>query len=392
MKLPPFGVLILLVLVTLAGCAGGTTGSAARSTTLAGPSSTTSVGTSPTTGVASRSTSVAPSNAGGTPTPARPTSTTARSPTTGSADAPSARSSTVTPTDGGPSAPTGGSTAATSNAGATGSGGAPATATPTTTPALTPVTTPPPAPDGFPPGVTTTGVWNASALVAAHSDALAATSYRFTARVEKSRFADDDYHDAVFTRTGTVATARASFLTDTVETDGFEPRSPRRVHDVWANRSTVLTRVEGSNGTRYGAGLRTPGRRTETASLVTESFLVRRTLADGQFSVADVRRTDARTLVTLVSDTYVGRTPAPANVTAFHAALVVDDRGVVHRLNETLATADPTGGRRTTTRYSFGVTTVGPVVTTRPAWARLANDTTASGWTDLGWLGGGRFP
>ncbi|WP_440010319.1 DUF7537 family lipoprotein [Halomicrococcus sp. SG-WS-1] len=227
-----------------------------------------------------------------------------------------------------------------------------ADATETTT-----ATTLDPANADLPPGVDESGVENASALVAAHEDALAGTGYEFEYRLQRR------YDDETTTvRQHGAATAGLSSFVAKATVDG---EAPITTSATWANESVVLRHYETNEGEQYKKQTRTDEPQRETESLVTKATVLRSLLASGEFSVATVERVGDRTLTTLRADEYSGDGHFQ-DVETFDATVVVDASGRVHEFTRTVETDD---GHR---RSEFEITSLGPTTVERPDWAGQA--------------------
>ena len=217
-----------------------------------------------------------------------------------------------------------------------------------------------PATADLPPGVTESGLANASSLVAAHEDSLAETGYEFEFHAN-SRYANET---SVGTQTGTVAAGLSTFLVRT----SVEDDSSTYQTTTWANESVALTAFTSDGDRRYQERERTADTQKEITSQATKATTLQSILESGEFSVASVERAGDRTLTTLRADTYSGEGHFDG-VSQYDATVVVDSSGRVHEFHWTIETADL---RR---ESDFELTAIGPVSVERPDWAGAAAET-----------------
>ncbi len=220
----------------------------------------------------------------------------------------------------------------------------------------------------LPPGVSESGVDNASTLVAAHEEALSATGYEFTFRQNYSVETDENQTlppalaDTSAVQNGTVAAGLAPFRVHT-ETERETPnRTVASTVDYWGNESEVAVRAIQENRTQYQTFQRDSNATGEDAlgqpsfdAVVTKSRILEGVLQSGEFEVAGTEEVDGRTLVTLEATEYSGTLGvAPENVTAYNATVVVDERGLVHEFE--FALASTTRSIPVELQYGFEVT------------------------------------
>lgn len=242
----------------------------------------------------------------------------------------------------------------------------------TTTDAPTTTGTPlDPASADLPPGVTAAGVENASQLLAAHRDALAASGFRFRLEANTSFGAGEVSHR---TGNGTVSEGLAPLRLQSRTRRSADGQTLQRETDTWANESVALTRYHTDARTRYAQRSvvngttgtdATSARTVSLARLATQSHIVQLALRAGEYEVAGVEIRDGTTLTTLRATAVSGQSSVE-NVSEYESTLVVDERGRVHRLDMTLL------GDSTHLRYDFELTYFGDVTVEYPSWTERA--------------------
>jgi hypothetical protein len=235
--------------------------------------------------------------------------------------------------------------------------------------------------DALPPGVSEAGVDNASALVAAHRDALEATGYTFEFRQNYSVDAPGNetvpmaLADTNASQNGSVGEGLAPFRVHTESERAADNGTQLSVVDYWGNETVVAVRAEQGNQTQYRTFQRTAND-TGTAqqlgqpsfdAVITKSRILAGVLRSGSFEVAGTEETEDGTLVTLRATEYNASLGVdPENVTAYNATVVVDERGMVHEFDFRLASTNREFPVEL--RYRFEVTDLGPRNVTEPAW------------------------
>lgn len=228
----------------------------------------------------------------------------------------------------------------------------------------------------LPPGVNSSGVENASRLVAAHREALAESGFAFRLAANVSY---EERYDAQSVARGTVAKHFAPFRIRSDVDSRMGNRTIRGTTDTWANETVLLAEYRLRNQTRYqqvDATLNeTPDAdpfaampAVNVAEQASQSAIVRFALMTGQYEVASVETRDGLTLTTLRA-TGVNRSLVErgyGNVSRYESTLVVDELGRVRRANTTLET------NQSFVSYDFALTTVGSVVVPYPRWADRA--------------------
>lgn len=240
----------------------------------------------------------------------------------------------------------------------------------------------------LPPGVTEDGVSNASALLEAHREALAETSYVFESR---SNYSMGDVA-GTGEQSGTVAKGFFPHVSHATATIQRGNRTVEYDVDQWANESVTLVRYRTENRTQYRKLFhgddeqRSPGpgfggpflNRSDVESSISGTALIESVLATSNFTVESVETVDGHTLTTLRAET-VNESGGfgTANVTEYDARFVVDERGLVREVKFTMAFEDELGDE-TLLDYRFEVVRTGPVVVSRPAWSDAALATTSA--------------
>lgn len=237
--------------------------------------------------------------------------------------------------------------------------------------------------EALPPGVSESGVTNASELVAAHVDVASGIGYEFTFQQNYSVDAGENatlppsLADTTAVQNGTVAEGLAPFRVHTeTERDTGNDTTMSTV-DYWGNETLVALRAQQADQTEFRTFQR-DGNETRAGALgrpafdsvVTKSRLVEGVLQSGSFEVAGTEQVDDRTLVTLRATEYQGTLGVAAeNVTAYDATVTVDERGLIHGFE--FALSSTTRSVPVQLNYSFELTQT-DVNVTRPAWVSEA--------------------
>ena len=240
----------------------------------------------------------------------------------------------------------------------------------------------------LPPGVTEDGVSNATALLEAHQDALAATGYEFESRSNYSMGGVA----TVSEQSGTVAKAFFPYVS---HADATVERGNQTVEydlDQWGNESLTLVRIQTENRTQYQklfyeeGGERSPSlgsggpfvNRSDVEASVSGTGLIASALAMSNFTVESVETVDGHTLTTLrAEEVNESGGFGTANVSQFDGTLVVDERGLVREVNVSMAFESGFGGENRLA-YHFEIVRTGPVVVQRPAWTDEALESSSA--------------
>lgn len=235
----------------------------------------------------------------------------------------------------------------------------------------------------LPPGVSESGVENASTLVSAHEEVLAASSYEFTfvqnysVETGENQSLPPALADTRAVQNGSVAAGLAPFAVHT-ETERETPNETvSSTVDYWGNESVVAVRAVQMNQTQFRTFQRDGNASEQDAfgqpsfdAVVTKSRILDGVLRSGEFAVAGTEQVEGRTLVTLEATEYAGTLGvSPENVTAYDATVVVDERGLVHSFEFSLAST--TRSIPVELRYEFDVTQT-EVDVSEPAWVSEA--------------------
>lgn len=185
----------------------------------------------------------------------------------------------------------------------------------------------------LPPGVTESGVENASALAAAHEETLLAEGFVLNVT---SEFDGSTLGNRTTNARWLVAPGGERFALDARTTVHDEPPVESRLGDEYRQRlwrdATLVSRVDAGNETRYS---NLDALRVEPG--VTKSAEYERYLAGGNVTVERVVAGEDHTLTTLVAD---DARPAEGVDGRYDARFVVDERGVVHEATVTTGQRD----------------------------------------------------
>lgn len=213
---------------------------------------------------------------------------------------------------------------------------------------------------GPPPGVGNGEVTNATALIAAHEDALAPTGFAYVATIN----ATTSRQSRGSTR---IAPVRRRQTTTVATSGAYSYHLANRVTgatvDAWGNRSTEFVRLRAAGQTRYQTA------KPKSRARLTGSALLRQYLRDG-FTVTSTNQSGGQTYYRLES---TGSQPParslPANATNvedYRVRATVDGDGRVHAMR---ATANYTiGGEQATLDVRYRLERTGVEQVSRPAW------------------------
>jgi hypothetical protein len=246
----------------------------------------------------------------------------------------------------------------------------------TTTDNATTVETVSPATADLPPGVTESGVANASELLAANRRALSESDYAF--RLVRTDSGENKYNSRSISR-GTVGKQFAPYRIHSEKILQLGNRTSRVTVDTWGNESIVLMKYSERNRISYRKFVATENDTVETdpfemlpsfahSGQLSHSYVVAFPLLTGEFEVESVERRDGLTLTTLRA-TELNRTLGERdseNVSNYSATLVADERGRIHRANLTVEFSESTFG------YDFRLTDIGGATVPYPQWADRA--------------------
>jgi hypothetical protein len=220
----------------------------------------------------------------------------------------------------------------------------------------------------LPPGVTETGVENASALAAAHNETLLDEGFAIDVAESSNPGHGGPTNES---RSVVVAPGADRFLVDSRRVEyGSDDRSNvtnRRHEQVWSNESTTLgvTPVENASVAYRTDYPTSPG-------VLTRAGVYESVLRSGDFVVERVVARDGHTFTTLVADDG----DASGDGTALPAdRLVVDERGVVHEATLSQRAAAIGEGDASRTVRSYRLVDLG-ASPDRPAWVGNVTVTT----------------
>lgn len=227
----------------------------------------------------------------------------------------------------------------------------------------------------FPPGVARDGFTNLSKLVQTNRRALLESGYVSAVRLRGRMTANNRTRNLSLAQREVVAPGAARFLFQVKRQSG--PAVQRT--DVWSNGSATYARVSRGGQAAY---------REVPASKVRKQLaggqLIELYVGPGNFTLRNVSTRDNRTLLTYRSTDYVrrpsGQMPAPENVSAYQAVVVVDLQGRVHFVDVQIAYSGPRGGKARF-RLQYAVRSVGGVSVERPSWVETARDRLANSST-----------
>lgn len=187
-----------------------------------------------------------------------------------------------------------------------------------------------PAEAELPPGVSESGVTNASALVAAHNRTLRAEGFvlngTFVRDPPNSGHQERRYHTVV-------GPDAERFLTG-VRTVQYAPDGAgaqvtgRERTQVWGNTTTMIRRTTIDNRTISG-----PAERLGTSLSLTRAPQYASYLNYGEFTIERVVARDGHTFTTLVAD---GLSEDFGENATFEGRLIIDEGGIIHEGNITL--------------------------------------------------------
>jgi len=215
----------------------------------------------------------------------------------------------------------------------------------------------------YPPGVSSSGLDNATALAAAHNESLAGESYVLTVGME-----------ATYSQDGRNATAGSQRVVSMAGNGTFlvEARNRGAVarnETVWAEGETAFARAQRGGEVQYDQRDATRIRPQLSAHGLLGDYL-----AAAEFEVDSVDRRDGRTFVTLRATEFTGGTVGASydNVSVYEATAVVDETGRIHRLNVHLEGTD--GGTDVTLDLQVELDENASVDVSRPGWVDEARE------------------
>lgn len=218
----------------------------------------------------------------------------------------------------------------------------------------------------LPPGVTSDGISNATALAQTSRRGLVESGYVAGFRLRSQVQMGGRTRNLSLAQREVVGPGAARYLFQVQRrTGGAESRM-----DAWSNGSTSLLRQERGGNVSYRSidGERLRGQ-FGAGQLITQY------VGAGDYELTEVNRTANGTFLTLRATEYVKRPtaqmPAPENVTSFRGIAVVDGQGRLRYLDARMAYAGPNDGSAVL-RIRFRVRELGAVRVDRPAWVGKA--------------------
>ncbi|PSP87188.1 hypothetical protein BRC90_11105 [Halobacteriales archaeon QS_4_69_34] len=216
--------------------------------------------------------------------------------------------------------------------------------------------------DDLPPGVSETGVENATALLAAHRAALVESGFESAAR--RNGTARRDSETVAFDEgQRVVAAPGAETYSSRVVMSG-----PGTAYEFWSNGSVELVRAQIGGTTRYRRG---SGR---SAGALTSVGLLGSSVVGGNYTPTSVEGSGDGRRITLQARTLDEPSRVlPANATdvsGYASTLVLDGEGRVRSL-ETVANYT-IGGREARFELRYALRQVGGVTVERPDWVGTA--------------------
>lgn len=244
-------------------------------------------------------------------------------------------------------------------------------ATPSATASATPSATASPTTNGgqasLPPGVTQSGVADASALVEAHTAALERTGFIVTSRGQ-----------ATIVRQGTLVEAKTQERA-AVEANRTAYRATRRDEASFYSREEEAWYDADAGSQAQSRHVKTPGeteRRTRDPhpiGALTGKAVLENHLRGGDFTVSNTETVNGGTRVTLVANSVENETAvltalpdAAQEVTAYEGRAVVDEQGRVHSFTATVEYV--IRGERRTYEVDYQIQQIGDVTVQRPPW------------------------
>lgn len=216
--------------------------------------------------------------------------------------------------------------------------------------------------EDLPPGVTSDGISNATALARTSHRGLVESGYVAGFRLQSQVQMGGRTRNLTLAQREVVEPGAARYLFQVQRrTGGAGSRM-----DAWSNGSTSLLRQERGGNVSYRSidGERLRGQ-FGAGQLVTQY------VGAGDYELTSVNRTANGTFLTLRATEYVRRPtaqmPAPENVTSFRGIAVVDRQGRLRYLDVRMAYAGPNDGSAVL-RIRFRVRELGAVRVDRPAW------------------------
>ena len=227
-------------------------------------------------------------------------------------------------------------------------------------------------PDGFPPGVTETRLRNATRLAAAHQTAIREESFAFRQVVSMAVDLPVDGRTlrTSATTVGVVSRNLSTFHLQTTSHESDGNWSETTAREQWANATALYRHTDDGNRARYATIPRQEAMQMEIDSQATGFIVMNDVLGRGDYEVVTTSERDGRTFFTLEATNYTAGDAG--NLSRFESTVVVDDRGVVRRLNTTLVASEDADSQLRRMHFEFELTRVGSITVEKPAWVANA--------------------
>ncbi|PSP82493.1 hypothetical protein BRC83_09345 [Halobacteriales archaeon QS_1_68_17] len=221
-----------------------------------------------------------------------------------------------------------------------------------------------------PPGVSGGQLTNATALVAAHTDAVVAAGFVSTTNASGTVLRNGIRLDVESEQETTVAPDRSTYRRTRTTVAG----PGRRVVDAWADE-----RVEYQRRTLESGTVRFDSREPRPSRELAGGLVLEPLLRGAEFTVETVTETPNGTRIVLVADEVADeaaiRESLPAevgNVSGFEARAVVDPDGRIHSLNAT--TDYELRGRTESSSLTYRLRETGTTTVPEPTWLDSARE------------------
>lgn len=224
---------------------------------------------------------------------------------------------------------------------------------------------------GYPPGVSSTSLRNATKLADAHRAVIRKQSFAFTWAATMSMHFGNHTVSSNTTAEGSATRNLTMITLRSVEriSDGNQTSVERRGR--WVNQTAMVSRIDDGNQTRFFQTTRSMASGMGIEHQATGYVMILDVLRRGNYSVVDRTARDDVHFVTLRATKFTAETPT--NVSQFESTLVVDERGLIHELNYTLDVIPTGDSRLSSMHYGYELTRVGSVTVERPTWATNAS-------------------
>lgn len=244
-------------------------------------------------------------------------------------------------------------------------------ATPSSTASATPSPTASPTTTGnhtsLPPGVTQSGVANATALVEAHTAALERTGFIVTSRGKASVVRQGALVEAKTRERAVVEANRTAYRAFRRDEASFYSREESVWYDADAGSQAQFRKVKNPGGTERGT------RDPHPIGALTGKAVLKNHFLGGNFTLSGTETVNGTTRVTLTADSVENETalltalPDKAEkVTSYKGRAVVDEQGRVHSFSATVEYV--IRGKQRTYEVEYRIQQLGNVTVQRPPW------------------------